>query len=76
MMKGRKGGRGHDTFNCNTLALNGTVPRVLHLPGRVDLAIDVPETRAGLDSRLRGNDKPGGDLSALVFAKAGYLKAL
>ena len=28
--------RAHETSDCNTLALNGTVPRMLHLPGHRD----------------------------------------
>ena len=32
---------------------------MLHLPDKVDLAIDVPETRTRLDARLYGNDEPG-----------------
>jgi hypothetical protein len=49
--------RGNDTRDCNTLASNGTVPRVLHLPGKVDLAISIPEIATRLDSRMRGNDE-------------------
>ncbi len=48
--------RENGTSDCNILALNGTVPRMLHFSGKVDLAIDIPETRTGLDSRMRGNN--------------------